>query len=171
MSFNEWIKKVIETGNLCGGYTDKVHEAKSKKKLMDVCLDSNGASWLPEMQAKGMPLPYETILKEFGSYINGRYKAEFKNEKGHGYTSSIYCCYAEDECLIDTTLTTMLCCNTDVYIRENDFVKIYADKNCELHISCPDSSRCIVEYWEGAKIVVHRGVVEKIKHTKEGYGY
>lgn len=170
MSFFMWINKVIQSGNLCADYEDKVRDSKSRKQLLDIVLDANGVSYLQEMQAKGMPLPYEIIHKEFGSYINGRYKAEFKNEKGHGYTSSIYCCYAEDECLIDTTLTTMLGCNTDVYIRENDFVKIYADSNCELHISCPISSRCIVEYWDGAKIIVHRGVVEKIKHSNDNHG-
>ena len=164
MDFNTWINKVIESGNLCGEYKDKVDDAKSKLQLMRIVLDANGVSYLCEMQAKGMPLSYETINKDFRSYINGRYKAEFKNEKGNGYTSSIYCCYAEDEVLIDTTLTIMLGCNTDVYVRENDFVKIYADKNCELHISCPPSSKCIVEYWDGAKIVVQRGVVELIKH-------
>ena len=164
MDFKTWINKVIESGNLCGEYKDKVDDAKSKKQILDIVLDANGSSFLQEMQAKGMPLPYETINNEFRSYINGRYKAEFKNDKGNGYSSSLYCCYAEDELLIDTTLTTMLGCNTDVYIRNNDFVKIYADKNCELHISCPESSRCIVEYWDGARIFVHRGVVEMIKH-------
>lgn len=164
MDFNTWINKVIESGNLCVEYKAKVDDAKSKLQLMHLCLDSNGSTYLCEMQEKGYPLPYEVINKEFRSYINGRYNAEFKNDKGNGYTSSIYCCYAEDELLIDTTLTTMLGCNTDVYIRPNDFVKIYADKNCELHISCPDSSRCIVEYWNGAQIFVHRGVVEMIKH-------
>lgn len=164
MDFKTWINKVIESGNLCGEYKDKVDDAKSKKQILDIVLDANGSSFLQEMQAKGMPLPYETINNEFRSYINGRYKAEFKNDKGNGYSSSLYCCYAEDELLIDTTLTTMLGCNTDVYIRNNDFVKIYADKNCELHISCPPSSTCIVEYWEGAHIIVHRGAVELIKH-------
>lgn len=164
MDFNTWINTVIKTGNLCEDYKVKVDDAKSKLQLMQVVLDANGSSFLQEMQAKGMPLSYETINKDFRSYINGRYKAEFKNEKGNGYTSSIYCCYAEDELLIDTTLTTMLGCNTDVYIRPNDFVKIYADKNCELHISCPVSSRCIVDYWDGAHVVVHKGNVELIKH-------
>lgn len=164
MDFKEWINNVIETGNLCGGYTDKVYEARSKKQLFDIVLDANGSSYMCEMQVKGFPLPYETIHREFGHYINGRYKGEFKNEKGNGYTSSLYCCYAEDELLIDTTLTTMLGCNTDVYVRPNDFVRIYADQNCEIHISCPSSSKCIIDYWDGAKIFVHKGSVELIKH-------
>lgn len=164
MDFKTWINTVIKTGNLCEDYKVKVDDANSKKQLLDIVLDANGVSYLCEMETKGYPLPYETIHRQFGSYINGRYKAEYKNEKGNGYTSSIYCCYAEEEMLVDTTLTTMLGCNTDVYIRENDFVRIYADKNCELHISCPPSSRCIVDYWDGAHVVVHKGNVELIKH-------
>lgn len=163
-NFKKWLALLKENGLLCDEYCDKVDNAKSKLELVRCVLDANGSSFLQEMQAVGFQLPYDVICNIFRSYINGRYKAEFKNEKGNGYTSSIYCCYAEDELLIDTTLTTMLGCNTDVYIRPNDFVKIYADKNCELHISCPDSSRCIVEYWNGARIFVHRGVVEMIKH-------
>lgn len=162
--FKEWISSLKEKALLCETYCDKVDNAKSKLELVRSVLDANGSSFLQEMQAVGFPLPYDVICSVFRSYINGRYKAEFKNDKGNGYTSSLYCCYAEDELLIDTTLTTMLCCNTDVYIRQHDFVKIYADKNCELHISCPPSSKCIVEYWDGAHIVVHKGNVELIKH-------
>lgn len=63
MRFSEWINKIIESGLLCEAYTDKVEEAKSKKRLMDIVLDSNGQSYLCEMQAKGMALPYETDRK------------------------------------------------------------------------------------------------------------
>lgn len=168
MQFKEWINEIIKTGILCGNYTDKVNGALSKKRLMDVCLDANGASWLPELQAKGFGLPYETILTEFKGYINGRYVAEYKNEKGHGYASTLYCCHHEDDKIeINTTLTTLLGCRTKIFIKENDFVRLYVDKNCELVITCPQSSRCIVEYWKGAKIEVlgNHEKVELIEKT------
>ena len=81
MKFKEWLNKVIETGNLCSSYKDKALDAKSKKALIDLCLDSNGVSYLMEMESKGISLSYETILSEFKSYLNGRYIAEYKNEK------------------------------------------------------------------------------------------
>lgn len=168
MRFQEWINEIISSGLLCGAYTAKVDEAKSKARLMDLCLDANGASWLCEMDAKGMPLPYDTILNEFKPYLNGRYVGKFYNKSGKlGYTSSIYCCFSDyDSIDIQTTLTTFLGCKSEIWVSGNDFVRIYADKNCELVVYCPPTSRCIVEYWNGAKIIdgLLGGKVELIAH-------
>lgn len=153
--FKNWISLLKENGLLCDVYCEKVDNANSKLALVRCCLDANGINFLQEMQAKGMGLAYETILTEFKSYINGRYIAEFKNEKSNGYTSSIFCCYFESDTIeVTTTLISLLGCKSKVKIANNDFVRIYADKNCELDIICPSSSRCIVEYWHGAKISV-----------------
>lgn len=168
MEFHEWLNSVIKSGNLCDMYKDKALDAKSKLALVRLCLDSNGSSYLCEMQAKGYPLSYETICSKFRSYINARYIAEFKNEKGNGYTSCIYCCFSDSSDInIKTTLTTILGCKADVWVGANDFAKIYADKNCELMIHCHETSRCIVEYWKGAKVDVDEhlcGKVELIEH-------
>lgn len=155
MDFNEWLCKLRGNNLLCASYSEKVDVAKSKKQLMDIVLDANGSTYLCEMDSKGFPLPYEVILKSFSSYINGRYIAEYKNDKDNGYTSTIYCCYSESDRIdINTTLTTLLGCVSSVYINEWDFCRIYADKNCDLKIYCPPTSRCIIEYWKGAKIEV-----------------
>lgn len=154
MTFEEWINKVIQSGNLCSGYSNKVSSSKSKLQIVRIVLDTNGVSYLPEMDGKGFPLPYDTILREFKNYINGNYIAQFSNDKGHGYSSSIYCCYSEgNEIHVNSTLSTYLgCSNVTLKINENDFVHLYIDKNCDLSIDCPESSKCLVDYWEGAKI-------------------
>lgn len=154
MRFSEWINKIIESGLLCEAYTDKVEEAKSKKRLMNIVLDSNGQGWLPEMQAKGMALPYETIVTEFKSYINGRYKAEFSKGDRVFYTSCLYCCY-DDSVDVDTTATVLLGCKCDVNIKDWDFVKLYVDTNCDITINCPENARCLIESWGNAKISVN----------------
>lgn len=155
MEFYEWLNNVIKNGLLCDAYKDMALDAKSKLALMRLCLDSNGASYLCEMQAKGYPLSYETICDKFGAYINARYIAEFKNEKNNGYTSSIYCCFSDsDQITIETTITTLLGCKAEIWVKENDFVQLYADKNCELVIHCPLTSRCNIDYWKGSKVVV-----------------
>lgn len=154
MRFSEWINKIIESGLLCEAYTDKVEEAKSKKRLMNIVLDSNGQGWLPEMQAKGMALPYETIVTEFKSYINGRYKAEFSKGDRIFYTSCLYCCY-DESVDVDTTATVLLGCKCVVNIKDWDFVKLYVDTNCDITINCPKNARCLVESWGNAKISVN----------------
>lgn len=166
MDFKSWLNKVIETGNLCNEYKDKALNAKSKASLMQLCLDSNGSCYLCEMDAKGLPLSYETITTSFRSYINGRYIAEYKNEKGNGYTSCIYCCFSDSvDIHIETTITTILGCKSNIWVSENDFVRLVVDKNCELAIHVPDSSRCIIDYWDGAKVVVY-GDMSKVTMNK-----
>lgn len=150
----EWIENIIENGALCGNYTDKVNEAKSKLQLFRLCCDANGANFLMEMQAKGMPLPYETMTKEFASYINGRYIAEYRNEKGNGYTSCLYCCHDRETIFVDTTLCSVLGYTGRIVVAKNNFAKIYLDKNCDVQIELQDGARSIVEYWKGAKVEV-----------------
>lgn len=167
MKFNEWLNSVIGAGLLCGNYRDKALNAQSKINLMNIVLDANGASYLCETQSKGFALPYETITKEFKSYINGRYIAEYKNDKGNGYTSTIYCCYCDsDDVHIKTTSTTFLGCKTTIHIKPYDFVQIYADSNCELKIICPESSRVKLDYWGNAKITFNDncGRIDLKKH-------
>lgn len=154
MKTSEWLSNIIENGALCGNYTDKVNEAKSKLQLFRLCCDANGANFLMEMQEKGLPLPYETICKEFASYINGRYVAEYKNEKGNGYNSCLYCCHDKDNIFVDTTLCSVLGYTGRIVIAKNNFAKIYLDKNCDVQIQLQDGARCIVEYWKGAKAEV-----------------
>lgn len=166
MDFKTWLQSVIKSGNLCDVYKDKAMDAKSKVALMKLCLDANGASYLCEMQAKGYPLSYETIKREFGAYINGRYIGEYKNDKGNGYTSSIYCNVDDVEVEIKTTLTTFLGCTIKIAVQDNDFNKVYLDKNCNVEVYCPKSSRLIIEYWDGAniKIMGNTNNIELIKH-------
>lgn len=153
MNFKEWLNSIINAGLLCGNYQQKTVDAQSKLHLMDIVLDANGASYLCEMQSKGFELPYETILKEFKSYINGRYVAEFRNEKGNGYSSTIYCCYNGDVD-INTTSTTFLGCKALIKVKPYDFVQIYADSNCHLTINCPSTSRVKIDYWGNTTIEI-----------------
>lgn len=151
MRFYDWLNNIINAGLLCGNYQDKTLDAKSKLHLMDIVLDANGASYLCEMQANGFELPYETIHREFHNYINGKYKANFRNEKGHGYSSCIYCEY-DGDIDIDTTSTTLLGCRGRVILAPYSFVQLYLDKNCNIDIVCPETSRAKVDYWTGAVI-------------------
>lgn len=154
MKTSEWLSNIIENGALCSNYANKVNEAKSKLQLFRLCCDANGANFLMEMQKKSMPLPYETITKEFASYINSRYVAEYRNEKGNGYTSTLYCCYDKDNIFVDTTLCSVLGYTGRIVIAKNNFAKIYLDQNCNVQVELQEGSRAIVEYWKGAKVEV-----------------
>lgn len=145
-TFEDWIKSIENANELCAEYKDKVSRAFSNKQLMDIVTDANGVSYLCEMEAKGFALPYEVITKRFGSFINGKYIAEHKNDKGNGYTSAIYCCY-QGEVDGNTTLLTLLGCDCTIHVKENHIMTIYADKNAEVSVKCPSSSRVMIHYW------------------------
>lgn len=167
METRDWLNKIMNAGFLCGAYTNKVNDAKSKKQLIDVCFDANGINFLCEMQEKGVPLPYETICREFASYINGRYVAEYRNEKGHGYTSKLYCRYNEPEIVVDTTVCSILGYKGTIVVAKNNYAKIYIDKNCDVKIKLEEYAKANVEYWKGAKVEV-LGNCERVKLTENG---
>lgn len=162
-TFEEWIQKLTCADELCASYYDKVKKSMSNKQLVDIVTDANGMTYLCEMQAKGIPLPYEVITSRFSSFINGRYVAEHKNDKGNGYTSQIYCCY-QGKIEMKETLLTLLGCTCSVYVAENHICQIYLDKNCDVIIACPSSSKAIVHYW-GDKEPEYSGNVEFVKET------
>lgn len=149
-----WLDEIYSLGLLCQEYNDKVNSSKSKVDLVRVCLDANGCKFLMEMDEKGHGLPYDFICKNFGPYLNGRYIAEYTTKRGGRYNSSVYCCYNDDECLVETTIVTMLGCKTTIVMNDNDYVRIIADKNCDLIVKCQESTRCLVEYSDGAKVSI-----------------
>lgn len=151
--FQEWFADIVENGLICEEYKNKIFKRRSKLNIIQTVLDANGVSFLQEMNEKGFGLPYEVIMKQFKSYINGNYKAEFSKGDRIFYTSRLYCCY-QDEVLIDSTVTTLLGCKCDITIEDYDFVKIYLDSNCDVRINCPKNARCLVEYWGKAKIEI-----------------
>lgn len=150
----DWLALLNQNNLLCSEYNKKVINAKSKKQLMDLVLDSNGSSYLQEMDSKGCGLPYEFICTQFAPYINGRYIAEYSNTNKPSYTSALYCCFGGEKINVDTTLCSVLGYTGRIVIAKNNFAKIYLDKNCDVQIELQEGSRAIVEYWKGAKVEV-----------------
>lgn len=163
MKVHDWIKKMVEMGFTCDAYTSKLNSSVSKKDIMDICLDANGITFLCDMESKGFPLPYEVILNEYGAYINGRYKAIL-----NGYTSSMYCCYSDDNKVeVDTTQVLFMGCNTTIRIKDNDYVMVFADRNCVINVECGNNAKCIIAYWQGAKITLTDSAKGKCKLIEE----
>lgn len=146
-TFEEWLNEVISSGNLCEEYIEKLNNAVSNKQIMDIMMDANGISYLPEMERAGIPLPYDIIHNRFGNYFNGNYIAEFRNDKGNGYNSKIYCEYKEDEIIADITLLCVLGYTGTIKIEQNNFCEIYLDSKCDVKIKCPNTAKVIAHHW------------------------
>lgn len=167
MKLQDWINGVLDDNLVCERYRDDLANAMSKSRILDVAMDVNGFPFIMEMGKRGNPLPYETILTDLRSYVNGKYIVTKKGKSGHSYTTSGYCCHSDANGIdIVTTATMFFGCDLDVYIKENDFVRLYCDTNTVLRVHCPKSARCIVETWGNAQVeVVDNGArVEFKKH-------
>ena len=162
MTFREWINNLMSVGLLCGDYTDRVNSAFSKKQIADIGLDANGISYVCRMAQKGYPLPYETLLKEFKSFINGKYVYESKpNDRGYTYKTEMYVCY---DGFIDvrTTALALLGSKARLNLREFAVTDVHVDENCDIEIECPLSSRCRVYLYGDAKVNILNNS-EKVK--------
>lgn len=165
--FTDWLNELEERGLLCEDYSSRIAKAKSKRQLVDLGLDANGISYLCEMQQKGCPLPYETILSEFKNFINGNYIFESEpNDNGATYTCELYCCYSSDDHVdVRTTAITFLGCVARIILNPNSVSKIYLDTNCKVEIICPPSAKSQVYLYGDAQARVV-GCLENVELKK-----
>ena len=114
------------------------------------------------MAQKGYPLPYETLLKDFKSFINGRYVYESQpNARGYTYKTEMYVSYS-GEIDVRTTAIAILGCNVRLRLKEYAITDIHVDENSSVEIDCPLSSRCRVYLYGDAKVNIINNS-EKVK--------
>ena len=112
----DWIHKQLEANLICEKYKDDVSDAKSKKDLFDIACCVDGALFLAEQENNGEGLHLEVMEREFKNFINGRYKAFYKDEDGKLlYTSCMYI-GCEEPIVIDTTVTVLFGCKCIVEV-------------------------------------------------------
>jgi hypothetical protein len=114
---------------ICERYSKSVINCGSKKQLMDIALDVNGADYLCTAIAEGWGISPSEISKRFAPYVNGRYILD--NGK---YTSAMYCQYnGSIEC--KTTLLTLVECNIEVEVPQGHICEIYICGNCNIKLN------------------------------------
>ena len=113
---------------LCGEYKAKWDAAGDKKGLMEIALDSNGVEWVCQMADRGV-LTKETVLSDFGEYINGRF---VRNKDG--YTSEIYA-YYNGTVVMRTTLLVIMGGRVDVIVPRNRLGNIYTCCNAKVRVA------------------------------------
>lgn len=120
----DWIHNLLEENLICENYKDEVSDAKSKKDLFDIACCVDGALFLAEKENNGEGLPLEVMEREFKNFINGRYKAVYKDENGKQlYTSCMYI-GVDTSIVVDTTVTVLFGCK--------GVVEVPADKHAIL---------------------------------------
>lgn len=120
----DWIHNLLEENLICENYKDEVSNAKSKKDLFDIACCVDGALFLAEKENNGEGLPLEVMEREFKNFINGRYKAVYRDENGKQlYTSCMYI-GVDTSIVVDTTVTVLFGCK--------GVVEVPADKHAIL---------------------------------------
>lgn len=159
---------ILRDDLICDQYRSRVEKAQSKKQFMDIVLEGNGLHYLCDMKAKGFGLPYDVITREFTPFINGEYVARVLKDNGTWYDSAMFCKLDnKSEIRAVTTATGLFGCSCNVVVPKNSYVQLYVDNECDITIECPSTSKCYVEYWQGAKIQVlgnyDRVLLEEVK--------
>ena len=135
---------------LCGEYAAKWGGAGSKEELVRTALDANGAGFLCEGCAAGWGLTPGYLLREFGPWVNGRYKADYGK-----YTTSLWVRCQEEgvsEMNIDTTLTLLVDCRCTVHVPQGRIRRLYVAKG-DVRIDC-DGILLLSVYGDEAKVSV-----------------
>lgn len=114
---------------VCASYLDKWDAACSKKQIADMALSVQGAEYVCQSMAEGWGISPGYIANDFGSYINGRYKAA-----NDGYTSRVYCKY-NGKITVDATLIIIIDSIADIDVPPNAMCEVFCCGPCRLAIS------------------------------------
>lgn len=130
-------KKNAKERELCENYTSEWNNSKSKKDLVKIATDSNGAPYMCESITAGWGLSADYINNNFNDYCDGS-KIEQR-----GYTSSMLCKFNDIYKNTSTILLVINCnCNIEIDTRI-----------CEIFV-CDGSNITIINDL-GNKAIVH----------------
>ena len=140
----DWIHNQLEANLICEKYKDDVSDAKSKKELFDIACCIDGAEFLAEKAHEGNGLPVETMEAEFKNFINGRYKAVYRDENGKQlYTSCMYI-GNENPIVVDTTVTVLFGCKCVVEVPVDRHAILVLGYGSDISINNNEENRCVI---------------------------
>lgn len=152
--------KAISHG-ICKDYLSEWNKARDKKTMIDIALSSEGCDFMCSSINEGWGVDKRWFKREFGSFLNGRYK---RNDKT--YTSSIYIDY-KGAILADTTLMQLIDCDMMIDIPQPMITKIFVCGKSNIELK--GKGRVIVAiYGDNVKIDSKRflGNIKTIKAEK-----
>lgn len=163
----EQFKKNALARGLCENYTSMWSDEKGKRQLFELACDANSVEYMAKSLSEGWGLSPEFISDKFKAYINGKYTCEYKNDKGHGYTSAMLCEFIENTFEVDTTLLCVLSSKTDLIIKPNSLCKIYIAGDSMINIKIGANSRCYLYVYGGNPLITGdvtnpRVIIERI---------
>lgn len=157
---------------LCENYTEMWSDEKSKRQLFELACDANSVEYMAKSLSEGWGLSPEFISDKFKAYINGKYICEYKNDKGHGYTSAMLCDFEGESFEVNTTLLCVLSSKTGLHIKPNHLCKIYVSGESYIDLKLGENSRCYLYVYGGEPMIIgdvtdKRVVVKRIMEEQK----
>lgn len=122
-------KEAIKRGFVCDNYLERWDKAQTKRDLLDMVLDPNGAEFLCEGMAAGWGVTPQFMREYFKGYING----EYIRRKG-GYTSELYV-GAKYLIPIKSTLTLLIDCHSEVIVPKKRIARIFITAGSDIKLT------------------------------------
>ena len=160
-------RKNAQSKGICDKYLSQWDECVSKREMFDLACRIEPSYYLVKSISEGWGVSPEYIKANFNPFINGRYVAELKNEKGGEYTSQLWCCEKQGTAIMyNTTLYTILDCNIDIFIKDNSVCRVITDKtsvirlhiskNCSVLVETYSDNVMVSEKDEGSRVMIKR---------------
>lgn len=165
-------KKNALARGLCENYTSMWSDEKGKRQLFELACDANSVEYMAKSLSEGWGLSPDFISDKFKAYINGKYICEYKNNKGHGYTSTMLCNFEEETFEVNTTLLCVLSSKTQLYIKPNHLCKIYIAGESYIDLKLGENSMCYLYVYGGEPMITgdvtdKKVVVKRIMEEKQ----
>lgn len=155
----EKFKAEAKKRNLCGQYTQKWDDCRSKKQLFDLAMDSNGIPYICQSMVDGWGLQVDFLRTKFKFFINGRYKSEQK-----GYTSMMFVGVV-DNISADSTNVVVIASNCSVITKKNQIINLFC-VNSRIDVYGEGE----VHVYEYGKSGVRPALETKLVREEDNYG-
>lgn len=160
-------RKNAQSKGICEKYLSLWDNCVSKREMFDLACRIEPSYYLVKSISEGWGVSPEYIKEHFSHFINGRYVAELKNEKGGEYTSQLWCCEKQGSAILfNTSLYTILDCNIDIFIKDNSVCRVIADKDSVIRLHLGNDCAVLVETDSDNVLVAEKGKNSRTKIEK-----
>jgi len=153
-AIQEYYKNAL-LADLCTEYKGLWQAAsKDKRKLVDLALSMQAIPHLLTFAHEGNGMTKESLMNDFGDYINGRYTAMDVDGVKGGYKSELYVGYNGILSHADDVLCIMWSTIPLMEIKATKAVKIYVGCSSDVRIVCGGYNNVTIMLFDDSKVTL-----------------
>lgn len=153
-AIQEYYKNAL-LADLCTEYKGLWQAAsKDKRKLVDLALSMQAIPHLLTFAHEGNGMTMESLMNDFGDYINGKYTAIDVDGVNGGYKSELYVGYNGILSRADDVLCIMWSTIPLMEIKPTKAVKTYVGCSSDVHIVCGGYNNVTIMLFDDSKVTL-----------------